>query len=233
PRLIAGSGQFQTEESLMASGKQPSATSAPRLGILLVGMGAISTTLVAGVEAIRQGQGRPFGSLTQLAVMTPPGTQQRVPLAEYLNLTSLDDLAFGGWDINPGNAYDMAVAAAVIEPMPGIHDPQYLRRTEGRRIKPQTNKWEQAEALRADIRNFRKANNVEQVVVMWCGSTEVFLHAGPAHQSLKIFEAAMKENEPTIAPSMIYAYASLQEGCSFVNATPTLTVDMPVMIELA
>ena len=232
----------------MASGKQPSATSAPRLGILLVGMGAISTTLVAGVEAIRQGQGRPFGSLTQLAVMTPPGTQQRVPLAEYLNLTSLDDLAFGGWDINPGNAYDMAVAAAVldpvqlaavkpvlekIEPMPGIHDPQYLRRTEGRRIKPQTNKWEQAEALRADIRNFRNAHNVEQVVVMWCGSTEVFLPAGPAHQSLKIFEAAMKENEPTIAPSMIYAYASLQEGCSFVNATPTLTVDMPVMIELA
>ncbi|HEY8055241.1 MAG TPA: inositol-3-phosphate synthase [Terriglobales bacterium] len=232
----------------MASGKQPSATSAPRLGILLVGMGAISTTLVAGVEAIRQGQGRPFGSLTQLAVMTPPGTQQRVPLAEYLNLTSLDNLAFGGWDINPGNAYEMAVAAAVldpmqlaavkpvlekIEPMPGIHDPQYLRRTEGRRIKPQTNKWEQAEALRADIRNFRKANNVEQVVVMWCGSTEVFLQAGPAHQSLKIFEAAMKENEPTIAPSMIYAYASLQEGCSFVNATPTLTVDMPVMIELA
>jgi myo-inositol-1-phosphate synthase len=233
---------------MQASGKQLSTTPAPRLGVLLVGMGAISTTLVAGVEAIRQGQGRAFGSLTQLAVMTPPGSQQRVPLAEYLNLTSLDHLAFGGWDINPGNAYDMAVAAAVldpmqlaavkpvlekIEPMPGIHDPQYLRRTEGRRIKPQTNKWEQAEALRADIRAFRKANRVEQVVVMWCGSTEVFLPAGPAHQSLKIFEAAMKENEPTIAPSMIYAYAALQEGCSFVNATPTLTVDMPVMIELA
>ncbi len=221
----------------------------PRLGVLLAGMGAISTTLIAGVEATRQGLARPFGALTQLAMIAPPGQpKQRVPLAEYLNLTGLEDLAFGGWDINPGNGYDMAVAAGVleplllaavrpalekIEPMPGIHDPQYLRRTEGRRVKAETNKYEQAEALRADIRRFKQQHQVDQAVVMWCGSTEVFLAAGPAHQSQRIFEAAMKENEPTIAPSMIYAWAALQEGCGFVNATPTLTVDMPVMIELA
>jgi myo-inositol-1-phosphate synthase len=221
----------------------------PRLGILLVGMGAISTTLVAGVEAIRQGLARPFGALSQLAMISPPDQPNvRVPLAEYLHLTRLEDLVFGGWDINPGNGYDMAVASGVLEPlllaatrpaleaiqpMPGIHDPQYLRRAEGKRVKPQTNKFEQAEALRQDIRNFKKEHKLEQVVVMWCGSTEVFLTVGPAHQSLHIFEAAMRENEPTIAPSMIYAYAALQEHCSFVNATPTLTVDMPVMTDLA
>lgn len=229
--------------------KLPHPSSAPRLGVLLVGMGAISTTLVAGVEAIQRGQAKPFGALTQLAMITPPGApRERVALADYLNLTRLEDLVFGGWDINPGNAYEMALAAGVlepmlleavrpaleaIEPMAGIHDPQYLRRTEGRRVKPQTNKYEQAEALRQDIRAFKKAHHVDQVVVLWCGSTEVFLPTGPAHQSLHIFEAAMRENEPTIAPSMIYAYAALQEKCGFVNATPTLTVDMPVMTELA
>ncbi|MGH9520350.1 MAG: inositol-3-phosphate synthase, partial [Terriglobales bacterium] len=220
-----------------------------RLGVLLVGMGAISTTLIAGVEAIRQGLARPLGALTQLAMISPPGEpQRRIPLAEYLQLPGLDELVFGGWDINPGNGYDMALAAGVlepmllqavkpalekVEPMAGIHDPQYLRRAEGKRIKPQTNKHEQAEALRADIRQFRQKHGVGQVVVMWCGSTEVFLPVGPAHQSVKIFEVALRENEPTISPSMIYAYAALQEGCSFVNATPSLTVDLPVMLELA
>ncbi|MGH9487603.1 MAG: inositol-3-phosphate synthase [Terriglobales bacterium] len=219
-----------------------------RLGVMLVGMGAISTTLIAGVEAIRQGSARPFGSLTQLAQITPAGARKSVSLSEYLQLTALEDLVFGGWDIHAGNAYEMAVAAAVLEPMqlaavrpaleaikslPGIHDPQYLRRSEGRHLKAQTNKFEQAEALREDIRAFKTQHRLEQVVVMWCGSTEVFLPIGPAHQSLKIFETAMKENEPTIAPSMVYAYAALKEKCGFVNATPTLTVDMPVMIELA
>ncbi|MGH9480599.1 MAG: inositol-3-phosphate synthase [Terriglobales bacterium] len=227
----------------------PSASATPRLGVLIAGMGAISTTLIAGVEAVRQGLARPIGALTQLAMISPPDQpRQRVPLAEYLQLSRLDDLVFGGWDINPGNAYDMAAAAGVleplllaavkpaleaVEPMAGIHDPQYLRRVEGRRVKPETNKFEQAEALRQDIRAFKKQHQLDQAVVMWCGSTEVFLPIGPAHQSQRIFEAAMRENEPTIAPSMIYAYAALQERCGFVNATPTLTVDLPVMTELA
>lgn len=225
--------------------------SAPRLGVLLVGMGAIATTLVAGVAAVRKGLARPYGALTQLALMTPPGGNGKtpqVPLSDYLKLTRLDDIVFGGWDINPGTAYDLAAASGVLEPtlltavrpeldaiqpMPGIHDPRYLRRTEGRRVKAESNKFEQAQALRADIREFKKKHNVSQIVVMWCGSTEVFLPVGPAHQSVRIFEAAMHENEPTIAPSMIYAYAALQEGCCFINATPSLTVDLPVMAELA
>ena len=221
----------------------------PRVGVLLIGMGAIATTLIAGVEATRRGLGRPFGSLTQLEMVpSPEDSSRRIPLAEYLGLGSLDGLVFGGWDINPGNCYDAARRAGVlepalleqvrpylesIEPMPGIYDPQYLRRTEGRRVKPASTKFAQAEAARADIRQFKAEHQVDQVVVMWCGSTEVFLTPGPAHQNAQIFETAMKENEPTIAPSMLYAWAALQEGCSFVNATPSLTVDLPVMVELA
>ncbi len=220
-----------------------------RVGILLAGMGSIATTLIAGVEAVKSGLARPFGAITQLMQIDDaedPG--QKVPLATYLRLPQLDQLVFGGWDISGGNCYESAVRAAVldrglleqlrpalekIQPMPGIHDPRFLRRTEGRKLKPETNKMEQAEALRADIREFRRRNGLQDVVVMWCGSTEVFLTPGPAHQGLKIFETALRENDPSIAPSMVYAYAALQEGCSFVNATPTLTVDLPVMIDLA
>jgi len=220
-----------------------------RVGVLLAGMGSISTTLIAGVEAVKLGLGRPFGSLTQMAMMADPEQPGRhVPMAELLQLPSLDQVVFGGWDISEGTCYTAAKRAAVLQPhlleavraplesivpMPGIHDTRFLRRAEGKRIKPLQNKWEQAEALRADIRAFRLENRLEQVVVLWCGSTEVFLTPGPAHQATGIFEAAMKENEPTIAPSMVYAYAALKERCAFVNATPTLTVDLPVMKELA
>jgi len=216
---------------------------------MLAGMGAISTTLVAGVEAVLQGKARPFGSLTQLEMVAPGGQgSNRMPLAEYLHLNRLQDIVFGGWDITPGNGYDAAVAAGVlqadllqavrpalerVQPMPGIYDAQYTRRLEGRMVKALTNKFEQAEALRQDIRNFKREHRLDQVVVLWCASTEVFLQAGPAHQNLRMFEAGMRENDPTVAPSMIYAYAALSEGCGFVNATPTLTVDVPVMQDLA
>ena len=226
-----------------------SRTGAPgRLGVLLAGMGAISTTLIAGVEAVKQDLGRPLGSLTQLALA--PGADARHPLRlhDYLRLNPIGDLVFGGWDINPGTAFDAAQRAAVLEPgllerlrpqmetiqpMPGIFDPRYLRRGEGRMLKPENNQFEQAEALRQDIRNFQARHQLQQVAVLWCGSTEVFSTPGPAHQGRRIFESAMKANDPSIAPSMLYAWAALEEGCSFVNATPTLTVDLPVMIELA
>lgn len=229
----------------MAQTKDQPANGA-RLGVLTAGMGAIATTLIAGVAAVKQGLAKPFGALTQMSHVREG--ERRTPLAEYLDLPRLGELRFGGWDISSGTCWDAAQRAAVlepmllqqlreelsgIEPMAGIHDPQYLRRTKGQRLKPQSNKFEQAEALREDIRAFRKRQGVEQVVVEWCGSTEVFLAPGPAHQNAKIFETALKQNEPTIAPSMIYAYAALKEGCPFVNATPTLTVDLPVMIELA
>lgn len=232
-----------TEMNQQAGGARDSA----RLGILTAGMGAIATTLIGGVAAVKQGLAKPFGALTQMSHAVD-ADGQRQPLGEYLGLPRLGQLRFGGWDISNGTCYDAAQRAAVleplllqavrpeletIEPMPGIHDPQYLRRAKGQRLKPQSNKFEQAEALRADIRAFRQQQGVEQVVVEWCGSTEVFMAPGPAHQNAKIFETALKQNEATIAPSMIYAYAALMEGCPFVNATPTLTVDLPVMIELA
>ncbi len=219
-----------------------------RLGVLLAGMGAISTTLIAGIEAIKQGVGRPLGSLSQLALAPDIDPRHPVALSDYLRLDRIENLVFSGWDINPGTAYDAARRAAVIEPslleqlrpqleaiepMPGIYDPRYLRRGEGRRLKPETNQYEQAEALRQDIRAFQQRHQLRQVVVLWCGSTEVFSTPGPAHQGQRIFEAAMKANDPSIAPSMLYAWAALQEGCAFVNATPTLTVDLPVMIELS
>ena len=219
-----------------------------KLGILMAGMGAIASTLVAGVEAVRMGTGRPLGSLTQLALAPGATTRNPQKLYEYLNLNRIQDLVFGGWDITPGTVFDSATRAEVldpallerlrpgleaVEPMPGIHDPRYLRRAEGKRLKPESNKYAQAEALRADIRAFKKQHRLDQVVVMWCGSTEVFLTPGPAHQGIGIFETAMKENEASIAPSMIYAYAALRENCGFVNATPTLSVDLPVMLELA
>ncbi|MGH9525451.1 MAG: inositol-3-phosphate synthase [Terriglobales bacterium] len=232
-----------TEMNQQAGGARDSA----RLGILTAGMGAIATTLIGGVAAVKQGLAKPIGALTQMSHAVD-ADGQRQPLGEYLGLPRLGQLRFGGWDISNGTCYDAAQRAAVleplllqavrpelesIEPMAGIHDPQYLRRAKGQRLKPQSNKFEQAEALRADIRAFRQQQGVEQVVVEWCGSTEVFMAPGPAHQNAKIFETALKQNEATIAPSMIYAYAALMEGCPFVNATPTLTVDLPVMIELA
>jgi myo-inositol-1-phosphate synthase len=220
-----------------------------KVGILLAGMGAISTTFIAGVEAVKRGLARPFGSLTQLELMADPEDgRRRVPMHEALRLAPLENIVFGGWDINPGTCYESARRASVLEPAlieqlrpaletivpwPGIYDPRFLRRTEGRSLKPQTNRFEQAQALRQDIADFRARHKLDRVVVMWCGSTEVFLTAGAAHQGQRIFEAAMKENEPTIAPSMVYAYAALQEKCSFVNATPSVTVDLPVMVELA
>ncbi len=221
----------------------------PRVGVLLIGMGAIATTLVAGVEAIRRGIARPFGSLTQLALVpSAEDPDTLVPLAEFLGLGSLDGLVFGGWDINPGTGYDLAKHSGVlepalleavrpyletIEPMPGIYDPQYLRRTEGRRVKPASSKFEQAQAAREDIRTFKAKHKVDQIVVMWCGSTEVFLTPGPVHQTVSAFEAGMKANDSAIAPSMLYAWAALREKCSFVNATPSLTVDLPALVELA
>ncbi len=224
------------------------ADASERLGVLLAGMGAISTTLIAGVEAVKQNIGRPLGSLSQLALAPDTDPRKPQPLRDYLHLNRIEDLVFGGWDINPGSAYDAARRAAVLEPglleqlrpqletvapMPGIYDPRYLRRSEGRLLKPESNQFDQAEALRRDIREFKSRHHLQQAVVLWCGSTEVFSTPGPAHQGQRIFEAAMKANDPSIAPSMLYAWAALQEGCAFVNATPTLTVDLPVMIELA
>src|SRR5512146_530135 len=221
-----------------------------RVGVLTVGLGAVATTFIAGVEAVRRGVGEPIGSLTQLGhIRLGKRTDNRNPLVkEFVPLAGLDQLVFGAWDPIPDDAYEAAVKAGVLEgkhldpvkdflqaikPMPAVFDRNYCRNIEGTNVKTGKNKRDLAEQLRADIRNFKEQNGCDRMVVIWCGSTEVFLQASDVHQSLKAFETAMEANDPQIAPSMLYAYAALSEGIPFANGAPGLTVDFPAMWELA
>ena len=221
-----------------------------RLGILLPGMGAVATTFMAGVESVRRGHALPIGSLTQLAhIRLGKRTENRNPLIkELVPLAELDQIVFGGWDPIPDNAYDAAKKAGVlknedlepiadflksIEPMPAVFDKNYVKKLNGTNVKTGKNKKDLAEQLRADIREFKKKNKCDRLVMVWCGSTEIFITPGPAHQSLAAFEAAMEKNDESIAPSMLYAYAALSEGVPFANGAPNLTVDFPAIWELA
>jgi myo-inositol-1-phosphate synthase len=221
-----------------------------KLGVLLPGLGAVASTFVAGVEAVRRGQAKPIGSLSQLAhIRLGKRTEDRNPLIrEMVPLAGLDALEFGGWDPIPDDAYETALKAGVLErahidpledflagikPMPAVFDQEYVRRIDGTNVKTGSNKYELGEQLREDIRNFAKAHGCERMVMVWCGSTEVFLKAGEAHRSIESFEKAMRENDPAIAPSMVYAWAALREGVPFANGAPNLTVDLPAIQQLA
>jgi myo-inositol-1-phosphate synthase len=221
-----------------------------RLGILTPGMGAVATTFFAGVEAVKQGLGKPIGSLTQMGtIRLGKRTDNRHPMIkDFVPLAKLEDIVFGGWDIFEDNAYQAASKAQVLEkellekikpqleaitPMAAVFDSAYVKNITGPNVKKAANKYELGEALRADIRNFIKRNELDRAVVVWCASTESYIAPGPAHQSLAAFEKAMKENDPTIAPSMIYAWAALMEGVPFANGAPNLTVDIPAILELA
>ena len=213
-------------------------------------MGAVATTFIAGVEAVRRGHALPIGSLTQLGhIRLGKRTDNRNPLiSELLPLAALDQIVFGGWDPIPDDAYVSAKKAGVlnaehvepiadflksIKPMPAVFDKRYVKKLDGTNVKTGRNKKDLADQLRADIRNFKEKNGCDRLVMVWCGSTEIFLQPGPAHQSVEAFEAALEKDDETIAPSMIYAYAALMEGVPFANGAPNLTVDMPVMWELA
>jgi myo-inositol-1-phosphate synthase len=221
-----------------------------RLGVLLAGLGAVSTTFIAGVEAVRRGLAEPVGSLTQLShIRLGKRTENRNPLIrELVPLAPLDALVFGAWDPIPDNAYDSTVCAGVlerrhvepiadflrsIEPMPAVFDRSYVRRLDGTNVKQGRTKRELGEQLREDIRRFRAEQRCDRVVLVWCASTEIFLKPGPQHANLAAFEKAMDENDEAIAPSMIYAWAALQEGVPFANGAPNLTVDIPAMQQLA
>ena len=222
-----------------------------RLGVLLVGLGAVSSTFIAGVEHVRRGMGQPIGSVTQMAtVRLGKRTEKRMPLVrDLVPLTDLDNLVFGAWDPFPDNAYEAAIKAGVldrhdeiepiadflrsIEPMPAVFDNHYVTRINGPNVKEAPNKLDLAEAIRADIRNFKVANGCERLVVLNCASTEIFIEEGPAHQDLASFEAALIANDPSIAPSMLYAYAALSEGVPFANGSPSLAGDVPAMVDLA
>jgi myo-inositol-1-phosphate synthase len=221
-----------------------------RLAVLLPGLGAVSTTLIAGVEAVRRGLAKPIGSLTQMGtVRLGKRTEKRAPLVrELVPLARLDDVRFGGWDVFPDDAYESARHAAVLDhdlveqlrtplsairPMSAVFSPEYVRRLDGPNVKKGKDKLALGEALREDIRRFVQQHECARAVMVWCASTEVYLEPSAVHGELARFEKAMAAGDPAIAPSMIYAWAALKEGVPFANGAPNLTVDVPALQQLA
>jgi myo-inositol-1-phosphate synthase len=218
--------------------------------VLLVGMGAVSTTTIAGVLAVRKRLAKPIGSLTQMGtVRLGKRTDNRSPLIkDFLPLASLDDLVFGGWDIFEDNSYEAAKTAGVltsdlldqvrpeleaITPMPAVFDRQYVKRLDGPNVKKGGTKKDLAEQLRADIRRFKQEQKVDRLVMVWCGSTEIYLTEGPVHATIEAFERGLEANDPAIPSSMIYAYAALKEGIPYANGAPNLSADVPALLQLA
>ncbi len=241
----------QAGRSSLAGSKAAALKVAPakgKLGVMVVGMGAVATTMIAGVEAVRRGLAKPIGSLTQMGtIRLGKRTDNKSPLIkDFVPLADLKDLVFTGWDIFEDDVYEAAAHAEVlksdtlkklkphlkkIKPMPAVFDRYYVKRLDGTHVKKGKNKRDLAEQLRADIRAFKKT--VDRVVVIWCGSTEIFITPKAVHQSIEAFEKGLEKNDPGIAPSQIYAYAALKEGVPFANGAPNLTVDFPAMIELS
>ena len=231
---------------------QPVHIDAPKgkLGVLIPGMGAVATTFIAGVEAIRRRLALPIGSLTQMGtVRLGRRTDKRTPLIkDFVPLAQLDDLVFAGWDLFKDNAYEAALKAGVLEralldsvkdflkrlrPMPAVFEQKFVKNLHGENVKKGKNKMDLAEQLMDDIQRFKKHNRLSRLVMIWCGSTEIFLKPRPVHHSLAAFEKGLRDNSPDIAPSMIYAYAALKLGVPFANGAPNLTVDIPALLELA
>ncbi|HZT33868.1 MAG TPA: inositol-3-phosphate synthase [Bryobacteraceae bacterium] len=221
-----------------------------KLGILIPGMGAVTTTFIAGVEAVKRGLAKPIGSVTQLAtIRLGKRTEGRTPrIKDFVPLARLEDLVFGTWDIYEDNCYQAADKAGVLEtpllaklkeplaaiqPMRAVFDQEYVRRIHGPNVKPPASKMEHAEMLMDDIRRFRERTGAARLVMIWCGSTEVFHTPAPVHATLKDFECGLQKNDPEISPSQIYAYAALKSGVPYANGAPHLTVDTPALLELA
>ncbi len=222
-----------------------------KLGVLCVGLGAVTTTFMAGVELARRGIAQPFGSLTQMGtIRLGKRTEGRAPLIrDFVPLARLEDLVFGAWDPIPDDAYQAALKCGVldkhehvepikaflqaIKPMPAAFDRQYVKRLEGSNVKQGKTKRELAEQLRQDIRDFKAAHGCSRLVMVWCASTEIFIAPGPTHQTLAAFEKAMEANDPSIAPSMLYAWAAIMEGVAFMNGAPNLCCDIPALEQLA
>ena len=221
-----------------------------KLGILLVGLGAVSTTLIAGVLAVRQGLAKPVGALSQMGTLRlGKRTEGRSPrIADVLPLATLDDIVFGGWDLFEDNCYEAARTAGVLDgalleqirpeleairPWPAVFDRKYVKRLDGPNVKKGAAKKDLALQVIDDIRRFKADHRLDRLVMVWCGSTEIFLSETPAHQTLAAFESALDASDESIPSSMIYAYAALKEGIPFANGAPNLTCDIPAMVELA
>lgn len=222
-----------------------------RLGVLLPGMGgAVSTTFIAGIEAIKSKIGRPIGSLTQMGtIRLGKRTENKVPfIKDFLPLAGCNDIVFGGWDIFPDNCYDSALKSGVLKkdlldrlkkrlvdkvPMKAVFSQDYVKKLSGPNVKKGKTKMHLAEQLIKDINRFRKENDLERVVMLWCGSTEIFIKPTDVHSTIEKFEKGLKDNHADIPPSMIYAYAAIRAGCSYGNGAPNLSVDVPALTELA
>jgi myo-inositol-1-phosphate synthase len=221
-----------------------------KLGVLLVGLGAVSTTTIAGVIAVRRGLAKPIGSLTQMGtIRLGKRTENNSPrIKDFVPLTSLDDVVFGGWDIFEDNSYQAAKTAGVlapelleqirpeleaIKPWPAVFDRQYVKRLDGPNVKKGPNKKELAEQLREDIRRFKADNGLDRMVMVWCGSTEIYLTESPAHANIEAFEKGLEANDPSIPSSMVYAYAAIKEGIAYANGAPNLSADVPALLQLA
>ena len=221
-----------------------------KLGVMVVGLGAVGTTLIAGTYLIRKGLGRPIGSVTQMGtIRLGRRTDKRTPMIkDFVPLANLDSLVFAGWDIFKDTAYESATNAAVLsrehieqvreelmalKPLTAVFDQNYVKRLDGPNVKTGKNKWEMANELMEDMRRFREKEGCDRLVVIWCASTEVFQNLGPVHKTLDAFEAGLKADDPAIAPSMVYAYASIKSGVPFIMGAPNLAVDTPALLQFA
>ncbi|MCU1328797.1 MAG: Inositol-3-phosphate synthase, partial [Bryobacterales bacterium] len=221
-----------------------------KLGILMPGMGAVATTFIAGVEAIKKGIAKPIGSVTQMGtIRLGKRTDNNTPkIKDFLPLASLESLEFGGWDIFSENCYEAALHAGVldkslleqlkeplsaIKPMSAVFDSEYVKRINGPNQKPQGSKMERAEMLIDDIKNFKESRGCDRLSMIWCGSTEVFHTAQAVHQTIETFEKGLIDSDPEISPSQIYAYAAIKSGVPFANGAPHLTADAPALMEMA
>lgn len=221
-----------------------------KLGILIPGLGAVATTFIAGVEAVKKGIAQPIGSLTQMGnIRLGKRTENRMPkIKEFVPLADLNDIVFGGWDLYEDNVYEAATNAKVldlqllnqvkteleaIKPMKAVFDRSYVTNLDGKNVKTGETKYDLAMQVIEDIENFKKENNCTRVVMVWCGSTEKYIESADIHSSIEKFEAALKSNATLIAPSMIYAYAAIKTGVPFANGAPNLTCDIPALLDLA
>jgi len=221
-----------------------------KLGILLPGLGAVATTVIAGVVAVNKGLAEPIGALTQMGnIRLGKRTENRYPLIkDFVPLAPLQDVVFGGWDVYSDNVYEAAMNAKVldatllnaikpeleaIKPMKAVFDKSYIKNLDGTHVKQAPTKWDLANEVINDIENFKATNGCDRVVIVWCGSTEKYIEQSAVHETIESFEAGLKNNDPAISPSMIYAYAAIKIGVPYANGAPNLTCDIPALIELS
>jgi myo-inositol-1-phosphate synthase len=221
-----------------------------KLGLLIPGLGAVATTLIAGVEAVKKDLAQPVGSLTQMGnIRLGKRTENRYPkVKDFVPLADLNDIVFGGWDVYSDNVFEAAMKAKVLEPvllhavkseleavkpMKAVFDKQYVSNLDGTHVKEETNKFELAKRVMDDIENFKEANDCSRIVMIWCGSTESYFESSHVHETIESFEEGLRNSDSAISPSMIYAYAAIKLGVPFMNGAPNLTCDIPALMELS